>query len=135
MNANTKKSGAGKWLVLGGCGCVLIGLLGCGGFVGLVFGGVRTMMMKSESYEQAMEALSESQEAEDAVGAPFEPGWFFTGSVNVSNGLEAADYSFPVSGPNGSGRVTVRGTCERGECDFQRLELEAKGQRYDLTYD
>lgn len=132
MSANAKKSGgSGKWLMLGGCGC--LATLGvCVGFIGLIFGGVRTMMIKSDSYQYAREALSESQEAEDAVGAPFEPGWLFSGSVSVSNGRETADYSFPVSGPNGSGKVYVRGECDRGECDFRTLELEAKGQRIDL---
>ena len=132
-NPNAKKSGgAGKWIMLGGCGCLGTFAV-CAGFVGMIFGGVRTMMMKSDSYQSAREALSESQEAEDAVGAPFEPGWLFSGSVNVSNGRETADYSFPVSGPNGSGKVYVRGECDRGECDFRTLELEAKGQRIDLN--
>lgn len=137
MNANAtgttakSKSGGGKWMLLGGCGCLFV-VLGCAGFVGMIFTGVRTMMMRSESYEVAMQALSDSQAAEDAVGAPFEPGWFFSGSISTSNGRETADYSFPVSGPNGTGKVYVRGECDRGECDLRTLELETRGERIDL---
>lgn len=126
-----KSGGAGKWALLGGCGCLLV-VAGCAGFVGLIFTGVRTMMMHSDSYEVAMQALSDSEAAEGAVGAPFEPGWFFSGSVSTNNGRETADYSFPVKGPNGKGKVFVRGECDRGECDLRTLELETGGERIDL---
>lgn len=134
-NANTKKSGGGKkWLMLGGCGCLFV-FVGCAGFVGMIFAGVRTMMINSESYALSREALSESQEAEDAVGAPFTPGWMMSGSVSTSNGRETSDYSYKVTGPNGTGTVYVRGECDRGRCDMQTLELDAKGQRIDLLSD
>lgn len=129
--AKKKSGGSGKWMLLGGCGCLFV-IAGCAGLVGMIFTGVRTMMMKSDSYEVAMQALSDSQAAEDAVGAPFKPGLLFSGSVSVSNGRETCDYSFPVSGPNGTGKVYVRGECDRGECDLRTLELETRGERIDL---
>jgi hypothetical protein len=71
----------------------------------------------------------------DALGEPIEPGWYMSGSINVSGSSGEADIMIPISGPRGTGRIYAVATKSAGRWSYEILEVEIDGQpeRIDLT--
>ncbi len=122
-----------KWLVPAGCLGLVLAAVAWGVFIVLfVFAGMKT----SGVYQDAVAALRASPEAVAALGEPIETGWWLMGSIDVTGPSGRADIAFPVSGPEGSGRLYVVGTKSAGEWTLSRLELDAEGRgRIDLLSD
>lgn len=133
MRRMAEKKGGGilKWVLLIGCGGVLLLVLACGGAFLAIFGTVRTSMLSSAAYEQALEIARPDIEAE--IGTPFEEGYFVTGSINNSGGRTEVDMSVPLKGPRGEATLYIVATCYAGtDCDYADLTLVSGGDRIDL---
>ena len=68
------------------------------------------------------------------LGLPIEPGWLVLGNINVENDKGHADLGIPLSGPRGSGVLSVVATKQAGHWQFERAEVEISGvkERIDL---
>lgn len=120
-----------KWFVPVGClGLVLLAVLAAAGLFLAVLGG----MKRSEVFQMALERTRSSPAAIEALGEPIEPGWWLSGSVNVSGPTGEASFAAPVSGPNGEGTLYVEAVKQAGEWRLTLLELEVQGtgERIDL---
>jgi hypothetical protein len=119
-----------KWFVPVGClGLVLLGALAAAGLFFGIVGGIK----RSEVFEMALERARSSPAAVEALGEPIEPGWWVSGSVNVSGPSGEASLAAPVSGPTGEGKLYAEGVKEAGEWRLTLLALEVEGgERIDL---
>jgi hypothetical protein len=120
-----------KWFVpVVGLGMIVV----CVGCIALMMTTVFGAMKSSHVYQQALIRVQESAEAREALGAPIEPGFWVSGSVEVSGPSGSADLAIPVSGPKGSGTVYVVATKSAGEWEYRTLQLAPNGSsdRIDL---
>jgi hypothetical protein len=120
-----------KWFLPAiGLGTILSCLACIGMFVVLIFG----TMKSSEPYQDALAILRSNSAAEQALGTPIRDGWYVTGSIGVSGSSGHAEFSFPVSGPKGSGTVTLIARRYGGRWTLTRLELtlNGSGRKIDL---
>lgn len=122
-------TGCLKWTALG-CG----GLLALGIVLAVVIGAVVLGSIRSSgAYEQALADVRESPRMQEALGTPIEPGWWVSGSVDVSGPSGEAGISFPVSGPEGEATVYVEASRRAGRWILTLLEAELEGgERIDL---
>jgi hypothetical protein len=91
--------------------------------VSFVFG----MMKSSEPYQHAVALASHDARVSAQLGAPITPGWFASGSINVSGSGGDAEMAIPLKGPAGHGTVYVVAKKSAGEWRYQRLEVEIEG--------
>ena len=118
-----------KWVVP--CGCLVLVALaaaGVGGFVWIF----KTAMTSSDAYRLAVERATRDAEVVEALGEPVEPGWFVSGSVEVTGPSGTADIAVPMRGSRANGTLFVVAGKSAGEWTFERLELEVAGRRIDL---
>jgi hypothetical protein len=121
-----------KWAVPLGCFSIIaIFVLFLAGIVLVVFG----FMRSSDVYQQALEKASTNAAVVEALGAPVEPGWYLTGSINVQGASGQADISIPISGPKGKGTIfaSARKTAGRWEYSVLEVEVEGRRERIDLN--
>jgi hypothetical protein len=92
------------------------------------------MMKSSEPYQHGVQVVTRDARAQQELGTPVKPGYFFSGSVNVSNSSGNADLAIPVHGPKGGGTVYVVAKKSAGQWSYEKLELAVDGQeqRVDL---
>jgi hypothetical protein len=120
-----------KWVVPVGCATlVVLAAAAAAGLLWLVSLGVRS----SGAYEEALEQARADCEVQAALGAPVEPGWLVSGSVNVTGPSGQADLAIPLKGPQSSGKLYLAATKTAGRWTFEVLEVEAPGRddRIDL---
>lgn len=119
-----------KWVVLGCGGLVVVVALVVWGFVALIMGSLK----QSDAYKEALAALRADSAAVEALGEPIEPGFFLSGSVDVSGPSGEAELSIPVHGPRGEGKLYLEATKRAGQWEYSLLELAVAGQeaRIDL---
>lgn len=110
---------------VGGCciGCILIPVL----IVAVLGGGVVYLFKKSDIQEEVLARVRAHPEAMADLGEPVEAGWQVHGSINLSNDEGEADFSMPVTGPEGRGRVYVVAHRRAGEWRFEELLLRLEG--------
>lgn len=122
------------WAVPLGC-LTMIALLVAfiAGIVVLVFGFVK----RSDVYAEALERARSSPAVVEALGEPIEPGWYVTGSINVTGASGNADIAIPISGPRGEGTLYASARKRAGVWSYDVLEvaLEEGGERIDLRSD
>jgi len=124
---------ARHWKAVVGVGClgvIILAVAFVGGIMLLVMGSIRS----SDAYQQALAKAKANPEVALRLGQPIQPGWFISGSINVSGPSGDADLSIPISGPKGKGTVYVVGKKSAGEWSYTRMEVEVEGQpgRIDL---
>jgi hypothetical protein len=134
MIEHTRRSWWGRnwfWVVPAGC---LIPVVLCGGFVALIVAVVFGAIKSSAPYTESLAVVQRHPHAHELLGAPIEPGFFVTGSINVSGSSGDADIAYSVSGPKGSGTVYVVAEKTAGEWEFKTLALNAGewGKRFNL---
>jgi len=115
--------GPGTWIACGCGGCILLVLLAVGVVValgGLAFFGIR----KSDVFEEAIRRARANPDVVEALGEPIEAGLLLSGSFQVTPTSGETDFSIPVSGPKGKGRLYVVATKSAGQWDFSTLELQ-----------
>lgn len=109
------------WALPGGClGCLALPLGACVVLLGGMLGAVRT----SGGFQDALAQIQSHPEVVAALGEPIEAGWFFRGSINISDSTKTVDVSVPISGPDGAGTLYVEGEETAGVWRFERLEVE-----------
>ena len=108
-----------KWVVLGCVGLIVIVALAIWGFVALIMGSLK----QSDAYKEALAAVRADAAAVEALGEPIEPGFFLSGSVNVSGPSGDAELSIPLHGPRGKGKLYLEATKRAGRWEYSLLEL------------
>ncbi len=123
-----------KWVVP--TGCVTLLLLFAAFVVGLV-GVVGAAMRSSDAYRLAVERAFADCEVRETLGVPIEPGWFVSGSVQVTGPSGTAAIAIPIEGSARAGKIYVEATKSADVWEFQRLEVAVDGEstRIDLTVD
>lgn len=115
-----------------GCSCclglivipILLAFLGVGG----AFWTLRNLGV----HDQALERAVQNAEVVNRLGEPLEAGWLMNGNVSLDNGGGTADYSIPVHGPLGDGRLIIEARRSDGEWIFEELFVEVDGERIDI---
>lgn len=112
------------WGGVGCClGCILIPVV----LVAVLGGGVVYLFQSSGIQDEVLERVRTHPEAVAALGEPIEAGWLIQGSIHLSDDGGEADFSLPVSGPDGSGRAYVVAQRRAGEWQFEELVLRVEG--------
>ena len=111
--------------ILGGC-FILFLLLAC--FVAGVLGIVEYSFKNSGAYTQALAQARNNSQVVEKFGQPVQPGWFGSGSINVSGPSGNADISIPISGPKAKGTIYVIAKKSAGKWHFETLEVEVEGE-------
>jgi Cytochrome oxidase complex assembly protein 1 len=116
-----------------GSGCLTIIVL-IAAFVGGILMIVESSVKSSGAYAQALAQAQANSQVADKIGRPVKPGWFVSGSVNVSGDSGDADISFPIHGPIGKGKVYAVAKKSAAVWQFETLQVEVNGQadRIDL---
>ena len=122
--------------VLAGCSIGCLGLSFCiCAFTAFMFSTISTSMKALPPYQESLTIIRGTPEVMNAFGGAIEPGTFVTGSFNVSGSEGDAQLSYPVTGPGGSGRVSIRAVKLAGVWEFQALVITKTetAERWDLT--
>ena len=102
-------------------------------FAALIVFAVFGMMKSSEPYKLALSKAQANAVVQQRLGTPIEPGLFVTGNINVSGSSGAADFSIPISGPQGKAAIYVDARRSQGQWTFSSLVVGFKeGGRVDL---
>lgn len=118
-----------RLLVLGALGL----LLSCCGFVGLLFGGINTTLKTSGAYGQAVGRAVADSRVQAALGAPVNPGWMVTGSVESDPNRSTARLKVPLEGSMRSGTLSIDAEKTSAEWHFTHLTVEVDhGASIDL---
>lgn len=126
-----KKSGAFKWLLIGGVGCLLVMLLLGGGCIGTIFFAL-SKAKDSQIYKQSLQQAQANPQVQAALGTPIEGGTPTQFNFNYNNGVENGNIVYAVQGPKGSGTVTAAGSASGGTWTFTTLAVNAGGQNINL---
>lgn len=118
-----------------GCGCCLgivvipflLASLGVGG----AFWALRNVGVQDE----ALRLAQSNPAVVEQLGEPLEIGWLMSGNISFENDSGTADYSIPIIGPDGRGKLFVVAERENGEWTFDELYVLIDGQRIDLASD
>ena len=113
-----------KWVVLGCVGLIVVGLCVAAGIFALVMGSLK----QSDAYKDALTAVRSNPAAVEALGEPIEPGFFLSGSVNVTGPAGDAELSIPLHGPRGKGTLYLEATKRAGRWEYSLLELAVAGK-------
>ena len=117
---------ARHWKAVVGVGCLGLILL-VTAFVACIMLLVMGSIRSSDAYQQALAKAKVNPEVVLHIGQPIQPGWFVSGSINVSGPSGDADLSIPISGPKGKGTIYVVGKKSAGEWTYTRMEVEVEG--------
>jgi hypothetical protein len=119
-----------KWVVglLGGvillsCICAV----GAAGIAGAGVYGAFSLLKNNPVYGQALDIVRGDRRAQQMLGTPIEAGWYIRGEISETGATGEADFSIPVSGPKGSGRIDVVAEKSRGEWTITLLQLVMDG--------
>jgi hypothetical protein len=94
---------------------------------GAVFGGAFYILSHSEAYRLGEARLHASVEAANLLGAPITSG-IPTGSVSTQGATGKAALDFSVSGPKGTGQVSLEAIKKNGSWSLESLKLKIDGQ-------
>lgn len=121
-----------NWGCVLGCGCLGC-LIAVAGIVGAILFGLNSIA-NAGPLGEAVEIAAAHPDVRAELGEPVKSAWGFNGSVHLENDSGHADYSLPLRGPDGRGRLYVVATKTRGRWTFEVLEVEVRGrsQRIDL---
>lgn len=118
-------------------GCVG-GIIGCGAILAFLVcaafgaGSIFYFLRSSDVYQMAMAEAQQHPGVVARLGEPIEDGWLMSGSIETSNGDGSADFSIPLSGPNGSGTLAVEATRSNGVWEFTQLDLQTESETISL---
>jgi hypothetical protein len=113
-----------KWVITTG---VLAVLLCMAIFVGGIIYVVGGAMRSSEVYQTALARARVHPQVIERLGEPLEPGWFFSGSLNVTPRSGDADIGISLSGPKGEATIGVVAFKKAGVWYYDIMRLESAG--------
>ena len=99
--------------------------------VGGVFWAARNFGVQDEALLRAQN----NPAVVERLGEPIEIGWLMSGNISFENDTGQADYSIPISGPNGRGKLYILAYREDSEWRFEELYILINGERFDLAGD
>lgn len=104
------------------------------GFIALIFYGALSMMKSSEPYQSALQAAAQHPRVIAGIGEPVKPGFFTSGSMNLSGPSGHASLAIPIHGPNGEATVFVEANKVAGEWRYVHkvVQMEKTGERINL---
>ena len=117
--------GAWKWIIPLGC---LAMLLAGGVFVASILWIVMASIRSSAPYASSFQTATADCELQQILGTPIEPGWFISGSINVTGPAGEAQLSIPLKGPQSSAKMYVNATKSAGRWSYELMEVEPKGR-------
>ncbi len=106
-----------------GCLCVAAVM----GITGISIAGAFSMIKGNPVYQEALQTVQADSRAQEMLGTPITAGWMISGEISESGSTGTADFSIPVSGPKGSGRVDVVARKVNGEWTITLLQLVMDG--------
>ena len=126
--AQPKKSWLSQHIGLAlGVGCFGLLILAAGFVFGILMV-VTTALKSSDAYSVALSTASADSSVLAELGRPLEPGWFVSGSINVSGSSGHADLSIPVSGSVRSGKINAVADKAAGIWTFSVLNVVIEGR-------
>ena len=119
-----------KWLVPALCLVALLFVGGIGGFFVLVM----KTMKSSSVYSDALARAKSAPAVAARLGTPLKDGFFFAGNISENDSPGFAHFMVPVSGPKGSGHLSVSESRSLGAWHFDDLTLmiDKTQERIDL---
>ena len=116
-----KKKKTSPWVWVGcGCGAFLVAGIAFAAFiVFVVFAAIRS----AEPYRDGVARAQADPRVIEALGAPVEPGWFVSGSINTHNRDGDCDISVPLKGAKQAGSLRVIGTKDDGRWTYTRMTV------------
>ena len=90
--------------------------------------GIGKVLKNNDPYKDSIAAVQTNPAAIEALGEPIEPGFMPTGNINVVNDGGEVQFSISVSGPKGSGVITVNGTKAGGVWNYDTWHLKVEGR-------
>ncbi|MGC2447888.1 MAG: cytochrome c oxidase assembly factor Coa1 family protein [Candidatus Sulfotelmatobacter sp.] len=91
--------------------------------IGIISGSFRN----SDVYKQAMVQATANSQVRDQMGEPMKAGWFIFGELKIGATTGRANFSIPISGPHGKGRIRVVAH-KNGGWRFTCLQVSVQGQ-------
>ena len=126
-----QKKSTSPWVWVG-CGCLAIVIAGVAFVAFLVFV-VFAAMRSAEPYKDGLERARGDARVQQALGAPIEPGWLMSGSIQTKNRSGDCDISIPLEGSKQKGTLRVIGTKDDGRWTYTKmLVTPATGPPIDL---
>lgn len=110
-----------KWAVPVG-GCLTIIVL-CIALAGSIVFGVSKMFSGSEPYATALEKTLSNEQVIELLGEPIETDGLMQGSINYKNDDAEADFSIPIKGPKGNGKIYIVGTKHNDVWSYSEMEV------------
>jgi len=91
----------------------------------------------SDAYSDAIAQARSSPAVLHELGQPIEPGWWVSGSINITGPTGSADFATTLRGPIGRGTLYVTAEKQAGRWKYKVLEVavEGKSERIDLLGD
>ena len=112
-----------KWGLIGCLALLVIGLLGIGAIVVVVFGAIKS----TDAYKGARDQAQKDPRVIAALGTPMETGIWVAGNVNVDTNGGNADFEFPIHGPKGEARVHAVATRDTSGWHYSLLTVTPRG--------
>lgn len=123
-----------KWVVPVGCGVPLLIVLMCGGLIYVIFSMFLGMIKETDAYKDSLTMVQQNPAVQVEIGTPIEPGYMVFGKIEMSgNSSGFADFSYPVTGPNGEGWVYVVAEKTGGRWEFKLVRFESTMADIDLV--
>jgi hypothetical protein len=73
----------------------------------ITIGIISITFRSSDVYKQAIARAAANLQVRDQVGDPMKAGWFIFGDLKYNGRSGSANFSIPISGPRGKGRIRV----------------------------
>jgi Cytochrome oxidase complex assembly protein 1 len=98
------------------------------GSFGALFYGIESSFRTSYPYQVAVQRATESPEVAAAIGKPLHIGWLISGNASFKGSEADANFSIPISGPNGAGHIVVAGKKRANHWTLDVLEVDVGGR-------
>lgn len=109
-----------KWIVLG---AVLLGLGLLALFIAAIVMVVAGAMRSNDVYKEALARAQANPVLIERLGTPIEPGFFTSGSINVSGPSGEADLAIPIHGPQGEATINVVAEKRGGTWNYETMRV------------
>jgi len=134
MEVVQQKSWFGKnwiWVVpVGGClTLIIIAVV----FIGSVFFGVKEVFKNSTPYEYALEQAQNNPEVMSALGNLIESDGMISGNISYQNNSGVADFSIPIKGSKGKGRIFIVAEKSGDEWIYEKLYVVIKDTQEEIN--
>jgi hypothetical protein len=126
--SQARKSGGGKLLKIGGCGCLVLLLL-CGGGIGYF---VYKLKPSIQMMQESISMVQESEAVKAKLGNPITITQQAFPKQSVEDGTQRMEYEMPISGPNGSGTMHLKVEVNGIQLERRELYVDVDGEKIDL---